>query len=118
MNSYKICYGNYGKYSAIVYPISYFNPINDIKAISKDIKNKLTAGSFILFDLLLSNGDNFNRFAEVYFDGKDIDLNEINIKEMPLDEKKKYNLYYRGKIKELKNSVLSSKERYRYATIK
>lgn len=118
MNSFNIIYGKHGKYSAIIYPVSYVNPIDDIKLISKELREHLPAGCYVLFDLLLSNGDNFNRFSEVYFDGNEINSGSISVTEIPTEELKKLNLYYRGKTKELSKSVLSTKEKYKYATMK
>lgn len=118
MNSFNIIYKQYGKYSAIIYPVSYLNPIEDIQLISVELKKHLTAGSYVLFDLLLSNGDNFNRFAEVYYDGNDIQTSAVSITEIPSGEVRGLNMYYRGKTKELSKSVLSAKERFRFATMK
>lgn len=118
MNGFDIVYKQYGKYSAIIYPVSYLNPMEEIQSISDELKKHLTSGCYVLFDLLLSNGDNFNRFAEVYYDGDDIKTSAVSIAEIPLNEVRGLNLYYRGKVKELSKSVLSAKERYRFATIK
>lgn len=118
MNNFNIIYKQYGKYSAIIYPISYFNPIEDIQSISVELKKHLKAGCYVLFDLLLSNGDNFNRFAEVYYDGNDIKTSAISITEISSGEVQRLNMYYRGRTKELSKSVLSAKERYRFATMK
>lgn len=118
MDSFNIIYKQYGKYSAIIYPVSYLNPIEDIQSISEELKKHLTAGCYVLFDLLLSNGDNFNRFAEVYYDGNDIQTSAVSITEIPSSEVQGLNMYYRGKTKELSKSVLSAKERFRFATMK
>ncbi len=118
MNSFNIIYEQYGKYAAIVYPVSYLNPIDDIQLISVELKKHLSSGCYILFDLLLSNGNNFNRFAEAYYEGSDLNSAAVNITEVSPDELKRLNLYYRGKTKELSKSVLSAKERYQFATMK
>ena len=54
---------------------------------------------------------------DVSFDGTDIRTESVNITEVSGTELKKLNLYYRGRTKELSKSVLSSKEKYKYATI-
>lgn len=118
MNSFNIVYEQHGKYSAIVYPISYQNPIEDIQLISHELMEHIPAGSYVLFDLLLSNGDNFNRFAEAMFNGVEISCKEISVTTVPTSEMQSLNLYYRGKTKELSKSVLSNREKYKYATIK
>lgn len=72
----------------------------------------------MLFDLLLSNGDNFNRFAEAYYDGSDLSTDSISIADISSEQLKGLNIYYRGKTKELSKSVLSTKERFRFAMMK
>lgn len=118
MYNFNIIYRKYGKYDAIVYPVSYLNPLEDIDLISIELKKHLPVGSCILFDLLLSNGDNFNRFAETYYNGNVLNLQEITVTDISINEISELNLYYRGKTKELSQSVLSPKERFRFATIK
>lgn len=116
MTSYKIVYQNYDKYSAVIYAVSYNNPIDDIIEISKDIKNKLNNSCFLLFDMLLCNGDNFNRFAECYFNGNEICFDSLNIINLNKDSHlEQINKYYKNNIKQLNNSVLSSSEKFKYA---
>jgi hypothetical protein len=118
MNSFNIIYKQCGKYSAIVYPVSYLNPIDDFQLISVELRKHLPAGCYVLFDLLLSNGDNFNRFAELYYNGEELSPRLISITEVNSNDLKRLNLYYRGKTKELSKSVLSPRERYKFATMK
>ena len=116
MNSFNIVYKNHGKYSAIIYPTSYLNPIEDIRLISAELKKHIPAKSYVLFDLLLSNGDNFNRFAEALYNGGDLSPKEINVVTIPKREAQDLNSYYRGRIEELSKSVLSARERFKFAT--
>lgn len=118
MNSFNIAYKQHGKYSAVVYATSYLNPIEDIRSVSIELKNHLPADCYVLFDLLLANGDNFNRFAEVYYDGNDIQASAISIINLPPADVKELNLHYRGRAKELSKSVLSKREQFRFATVK
>lgn len=118
MNTFNIIYKHYDKYAAIVYPVSYHNPIEDIHSVSVELKKHLITDCYILFDLLLSNGNNFNRFAEGYYDGNDIKLNTINVIEIPSDKVHELDMYYHGKTKELNKSVLSAKEKFRFAITK
>ena len=118
MNRFNIAYEQHGKYSAIVYATSYLNPIEDIRSITMELKKHLPAGCYVLFDLLLANGDNFNRFAEVYYDGTDIQPCDISIINLPSADVQGLNMYYRGRTKELSKSVLSKREQFRFATMK
>lgn len=115
MDSYNIVYKKSNKYSALIYSVSYNNPIEDIKKISADIRTQLNEACYILFDLLLANGDSFNRFVEGYFDGKEIKFDTINV--VVLDDREQLetiNDYYKGKVKEVNNSVLLSSEKFKY----
>lgn len=118
MNSFNIVYTKHGKYAAVVYLTSYLNPIEDIHLISAELNKHIPAGSYVLFDLLLSNGDNFNRFAEALYNGKDLSSKEINIVAIPEDEVQELNSYYHGRVEELSKSVLSARERFKFATSK
>lgn len=118
MNSFNIIYTKHGKYAAIIYPISYLNPIEDIHLISIELKKHISAGSYVLFDLLLSNGDNFNRFAEALYNGEELSSKEVSITTIPENEVQDLNLYYRGRTKELSKSVLTARERFKFATSK
>lgn len=117
MSSYNIVYKKYGKYSAIIYPVSYINPLEDIDQISLDLKRNIKCGDCVLIDLLLSNGDNFNRFAEFCYDGNEIKIDSISITKVSDEQINVLNAYYKGKIIELSNSVLTPRERFKYATI-
>jgi hypothetical protein len=66
MTNYSIDFRKYNKYSAVIYSASYVNPFDSIAEITAEIKKHLTGTGFLLFDLLLSNGDSFNRFVEVF----------------------------------------------------
>ena len=44
--------------------------------IEKDLAKKNLKG-LVLFDLLLSNGDEYNRYVEAYFDGKFFELSSF-----------------------------------------
>lgn len=118
MNSFNIAYKKYDKYAAIVYPTSYVNPIEDIHLISAELKKHIPARSYVLFDLLLSNGDNFNRFAEALYNGKDLSPGEVNVVAIPEEETQDLNSYYHGRVEELSKSVLSARERFKFATSK
>ena len=113
--NYFIEYTTLGKYQAIIYAASYINPINAIKEVGSSISEKLPNGGHILFDLLLSNGDSFNRFAEAYFDGRLIKRDSISIVCLKdFSQLQHLNAHYKGRSKELNNSVLSPRERFLY----
>ena len=113
MANYNIEFTKYDKYSAVIYSTSYVNPFESIEDITADIKKDLAGEGYILFDLLLSNGDCFNRFTEAYYDGHEIKSDSISI--VSFDDKKILNTHYRGRTHELNNSVLTPREIYIFA---
>ena len=116
MNNYDIIYWNDEVFKVVVYSNSYINPIQDIKKISLEIQKHISKKTIVLFDMLLSNGENFNRFATAIFDGKEIQFKTIEIINIT-DESllKKINIFYKTNLKALNNSILSPREKYKYA---
>ncbi|WP_281513168.1 type II toxin-antitoxin system RnlB family antitoxin [Bacteroides acidifaciens] len=111
MENYEIATKKNNRYRAVIYSVSYNNPIHDVFKISELFKLKTYSRGFILFDLLLSNGDNFNRFVEAYFDGNEIVASTLKVIKLK-DQKflKDINSYYKTHLKFLNNSVLSPSE--------
>ena len=114
MSIYCIEHKKMEKYEAVVYATSYRNPFEEIGKIEMDISNQIPNGGFILFDMLLSNGDSFNRFAEAYFDGNKIQKDTITVVDMEKPLIKSINEFYKGKAVELDNSVLTQSEKMKY----
>ena len=78
----------------------------------------LSNAGFVLFDLLLSNGDSFNRFAEAYFDGYEIKRDMICVVSLNDTKQLKYiNSHYKERTVELNNSVLTPSEKYKYSKL-
>jgi hypothetical protein len=77
---------------------TYIRPIDCKLEIEKELQSRCYNGT-VIFDLLLSNGDEFNRFAQSYFDGckfglfEIIDRNLVNVN--------KFNQFYKHNIKYL-----------------
>ena len=112
--NYSIEYHKHNKYLAVIYSSSYINPFDSIKEINNDMKRNSSKEGFVLFDLLLSNGNNFNRFFEAYFDGQEIKRESVTIVGCKtIVDLKRINSHYIGRIKELNNSVLSPSEKYK-----
>lgn len=116
MTSYSIVYRENKKYAVVIYSNSYINPIQDLKEISMEIRKHINTECPVLFDMLLSNGENFNRFAEAFFDGTEILFESIQVVEMnDLIFLNEINTFYKRNMKALNNSVLSPSERFKYA---
>lgn len=57
----------------IVIATSYVNPIDELDYIAKELEMRNCYGD-IIFDLLLCNGLNSNRYLSIYFDGNKFNL--------------------------------------------
>lgn len=64
------------KYAIVA--LSYVNPFDEIEEIEKELSDKNFNGE-IIFDLLLCNGLNKNRYIKIYFDGNHLDIDSISI---------------------------------------
>ena len=99
-------------YKYVVLATSYENPIDELKNIEDELKVKKYSGK-VLFDLLLCNGMNSNRFVEIKFDGERFDLSSsITIKNPNSSIKEGTHQYLKDKPALLENSVLPKAQRY------
>lgn len=98
----------------IAYATSYLNPLSDMMEVSREISSIISSPCELLFDLLLANGDSFNRYAICKFDGKNILRESIDIiEEDQIDDTSKHRMveYYRAMNKaRYTNSALSMYE--------
>ncbi|MFQ7489345.1 MAG: type II toxin-antitoxin system RnlB family antitoxin [Lachnospiraceae bacterium] len=97
-------------YDYVIYPSSYINPLSKIKLLNEKLKNKINYPCTLLFDLLLCNGDNFNRFAKAYYDGEKVVRDSIEIVELDENEIDFIEQYYKECKNLLKNGVLTPQE--------
>lgn len=103
-----------GGYEAVICATSYINPVENLSDISKDLKG--TKPGRILFDLLLANSDEFNRFAEGQFNGQKISYSSLRtVKINDQDTLKHTNSFYTQNKQLLNNGILSSGEKLRFA---
>jgi len=77
MKSYNIINIKDG-YKFIVLAISYVNPVDELDEIEKELYNKRFNGK-VLFDLLLCNGINKNRYVEINFNGERFDTSSLKL---------------------------------------
>lgn len=64
------------KYEYIIFAINDDSPLEYLQDIEKDLAKKNFKG-LVLFDLLLSNGDEYNRYVEAYFNGNLFELSSF-----------------------------------------
>lgn len=56
------------QYAAVVIAADYQNPLQELSSVVDELRKKEISGE-ILFDLLCSNGEEWNRFASMKFNG-------------------------------------------------
>lgn len=98
------------EYDYIVYPTSYINPLLNQKELNANLRKSLHRPCNILFDLLLCNGNCFNRFCKGRYDGvkildESLELVDIGNEMIEFIEK-----YYVENRKTLTKGVLVPKE--------
>ena len=67
----------YYLFNIIIYSVSYITPLNELKNIENELTitfNGKYKGS-IIFDLLLSNGNQSDRFIKIFFNKNKFDIN-------------------------------------------
>lgn len=112
MANYNITYQDNSEYEIIVHSISHHNPVYAINEISEEISKSINGRKKVLFDLLLTNGNEFNRFAECSYDGRHLVFDSIKI--IQIDNQafiSQLNNYYVNNNHYLNNSKLTTKQK-------
>ncbi len=95
------------EYSYAIYPTTYINPLAKIGTLNMQLEEHNLGSCWILFDLLLCNGDNYNRFAKAYYDGSKVVPSSIELVENLTSESiKMIEEYYASDRSTLKKGVL------------
>ena len=96
----------------IIFSVSYLNPIDQKEAIEEDLRKRGVKGK-ILFDLLLSHGNNPDRFYEALFDGEKIDEDSLKAaRSISKTIKRLSRSFYRDQNRCLESSVLSKAQKF------
>ncbi|GIC14275.1 Hypothetical protein VCSRO98_2161 [Vibrio cholerae] len=99
----------------VVSSISYESPLQDLPEIELCLKSERYVGD-VVFDLLCSNGNEFNRFVTMTFDGSSFNRRTLNILSNPPKELlSRQNRFYCQNKFHISNSVLSSSSRSAYS---
>lgn len=97
----------YNNFDCIVFSVSEYNPTDFLSSIEHDLIENNYIGD-VIFDLLLANGNNYNRYLKAKFDGKVFKSDSYTLIEDPKYELKKRSLdFYRDNINFLENSIIS-----------
>lgn len=103
---------NTGSYPYIIFSTSYVSPMDQLETLENDLKKIGVVGN-ILFDLLLSHGNTPDRFYEVLFNGKQIDINSLKKVESISDNIKQISTdFYHNHVHFLKSSILSNPQKF------
>lgn len=105
--------------TVVVFCTSYENPTAYLSSIEEDLR-KIQFEGDIIFDLLLSNGYNSNRFVRARFDNYKIDrlsMKVIKFVDISSDLLDKIHKYYQDNPQFVEDSVLLEKEKSRLLSI-
>ncbi len=102
---------NMNGYDYIVYPTSYINPLLNQSELNMNLRKSIHKPCNILFDLLLCNGNCFNRFCRGTFDGTKILDESLELIDIDNNNMIKYiEMYYTQNRKALIKGVLVPNE--------
>ncbi len=111
MKKYKLETVNGNKFKYVSFSVDYSRPEEYLADIERELSRKKFEGS-ILFDLLLCNGFNSQRYVTSYFDGKNFQLesfSELGDTDLDNDIKQFTFKFYASKNELLEQSNLLSK---------
>ena len=98
----------------LIFSKSYINPISQIDEISNKVRLISCRNCKVLFDLLQTNGDSFNRFVSGEFKNGEIDYFTLHVdQDINKEVIDKCNLYYFSNRKKMNNGILPLKIQYR-----
>lgn len=94
----------------IVFSTNYVSPLDFIKDIEAELSKLVDIKVEVLFDLLLSSGNNSKRFARINYDGKHLDRRSFQFVDMDKrDSLRKVSAnYYKYKSDLVEKSILTS----------
>lgn len=93
------------EYGFIIYSVSYVSPIQNLKAVGKELRYVKFQGK-VLFDLLLSNGLASNRFIEVEFTGFNFKYDSFKIVEVSEEQREQSARFYKHNEALLERGIL------------
>jgi len=96
-------------YDYKVYAINFESPLEQLSSIEKDLAKKGYKG-VVLFDLLLSNGNEYNRFVEAYFNGEHFDIKSFRLPILNANVEKDSLRFFKDNKEYLDKGVLSPVE--------
>lgn len=98
-------------YSLMILSVSYISPTEHLDCLEKDLAAQDFRGK-VIFDFLLANGNNFNRFAEAYFNGSKFDLMSFSVVNPKAQIRQSSLDFYRKHLELLDQSVLSKPTKF------
>lgn len=109
---YKILETKLRSYTHIIFSTCYLNPIDQKEEIEEDLKERGVKGK-ILFDLLLSHGNNPDRYYEASFDGEKINEESLKVAKSISKTIKSLSMnFYREQKQSFDSSILSTAQKF------
>ncbi len=98
----------------IVFSTSFISPLHTLKEIEDELSTQINEEKEIVFDLLLSNGNNSNRYGKAIYDGRKFKSGSFEVVNVPKkSELRRFSTqYYQEHMEFMDNSILSSAQKY------
>lgn len=96
----------------LIFSNSFISPLDNIKEVETDLKNRGIKG-LIIFDLLLCVGFSSNRYVSIEFNGENLDISTskiLNTVSSDIKEESKNFYFYNSEL--LENSILNKAQKY------
>lgn len=93
-------------YPCVVLSTNHLSPLNEVCNIETSLRG-LGVNGKVVFDLLLVNGNNYNRFFEAYFNGTSIEMSSVKILNKPSESIRVRSVeFYKKNLGLLENCIL------------
>jgi hypothetical protein len=98
----------------VVFSTFFMSPTDFLEEIEKELSMQINEEKEVIFDLLLSNGNNSNRYGKAIYDGKKFKHRSFEVISIPKDDElRKFSMqYYKEHADYVNNSILSSAQKY------
>ena len=98
----------------VIFSTFFMSPLDFLEEIEKELSMQINEEKEVIFDLLLSNGNNSNRYGKAIYDRKKFKHGSFESISIPKeDELRKFSMqYYKEHTDYVNNSILSSAQKY------
>ena len=102
------------EFQYVVFSTFFMSPLDFLEEIEEELSIQTNEEKEVIFDLLLSNGNNSNRYGKAIYDGKKFKHGSFEVISIPKDDKlREFSMqYYKEHANYVNNSILSSAQKF------